>query len=163
MCLYVTHVPDGRRPNLVVKCFKSLCGEAEALVRGFTTEYQAMAVPPAGWLLPKRPTKRREWWARTEINSGVIHAYCHQAPIGWARRQHHEAYAIDVLAWDESWSVYESLVCRALYIPDADTNEDRRAATVAKLDKWSRARKNYATVAALRAAFPVLTPKYLPN
>ncbi|HUT92083.1 MAG TPA: hypothetical protein VMY37_21490 [Thermoguttaceae bacterium] len=59
--------------------------------------------------------------------------------------------------------MYESLVCRALYIPDADTNEDRRAATVAKLDKWSRARKNYATVAELRKAFPNLTPKYLPN
>jgi hypothetical protein len=114
MCLTVTHVPANLATHRVTRCWKWLSRNVEGR---FITPYMCIVIPSNGWLFPHRQTKSK-FILDTNINGGVIHAYCDNKQ--WSEE---EAYAFGVEAFDlndPAWG-REELVCRALYIPCCDT------------------------------------------
>lgn len=138
MCLYIK-----KEVNICVKkCFKKL-RYTYSLPRYYFTPYQDAAVPSNGWLTPVSKSRRKTFKKEDRIEGGFIHAY--QDSFNYSV---FKAYAIQVKALGERGD----LVCRLMYIPDADTTKNKEATI-----KFLERRPN---VEAIAKRFPHLR-KYL--
>lgn len=84
----------------------------------YKTPFRETIVPDNGWLTPPRKSMRTLFEVNTEIEGGFIHAY-----VGQDHNCFHPAYAIQVKAEGQQ----NDLVARAVYIPAADTTENKEA------------------------------------
>lgn len=179
MCLTVEWVPQSPADGLVVKCFKCV----EEISGKFLSYIMGAKIPSNGWLLPGLVDEEIELKLKQGycIEGGVIHAYLPHTknntlpdipetkPMNMGCRYRFcPAYAIQVVAFEYDgaiWRVLEgegkgkkylldALVCRALYVPAADTNPARRRATVAFLDKY--AANTDGTINEILEKFPLL-------
>lgn len=117
MCLTVS-----KKLNICVKkCFKVL---EEDLDGDFRTPYRHHPVPENGWLVPYTKSRKRVWKKGDQIHGAFIHAYLDEDGDFWLDNSEelHNAYAIQVEAKGSN-----DIVCRALYIPDADKTTNREA------------------------------------
>lgn len=119
MCLYIEHRVDIN----ILKCFKILGGSIKT---GFYTPYRGTRVNNNGWLVPTKMSKRQYFDQGSKINGGFIHAF-KKMKVTDGRRK---AYAIQVVAFGNPSSYHlnndKHLVCRAMYIPDADTTKSKK-------------------------------------
>ena len=109
MCLVVKTVPANKSTRRIFQCKKYL------YYRGglFSTPYYGVDVPNNGWLFPFRKYNG-DFSLHQSIKGGLIHAsWGDEFEFG----DPYKAYAFGVEAFGTS-----DLVCRALYVPDADEN-----------------------------------------
>ncbi len=130
MCLHVKRI--AKTSKLIVRCQKWLVNNNEGLVNRmvprppnrfytatWTTPVMGVPVRKDGWLFPKRLTKTNIEVGDL-VDSGYIHAFKRNNEMDY-----YPAYAFDVVAYGDN-----ALICRGLYIPDADQNPTRRKVTV---------------------------------
>lgn len=127
MCMYAKEVPRTKRDGLVVKCKKWLLRPEGGL---FVTPILNYYVPTNGWLLPHRTPNDfgTPVYYNDKFHDGYIHAYEYDSDfrlLEFCGRNIYVSYAVSVLAFGSSSPVFQGivshLVCRALYIPRADT------------------------------------------
>ena len=138
MCLIVRDIPNRASKTILVKCQKRLFTHDED---NFYTPFQIKKVPNNGIL--KEKDSRRKYHYLEQVRGRHIHAYTH------SNSGFYLAYAINVKAYDD---VDDELVCKFLYIPDADKSGNKEK-IVAKLKKVL-AKKEGMTWADILEIFP---------
>lgn len=158
MCLRVAYVVNDKRQCRVMKAWKRLASYFSHGDQRFCTPFMAVVVPTSGLLLPRPHSSRSRFWFDFVIEGGFIHSYYRPMPnANWSQRptglQTHEypAFAIGVVAWGDMEKTHQDQVSRAVYIPECDRDENRRARRVKLLSS-----KKMPTVNQLVAEFPEL-------
>lgn len=114
MCLVVDKVPSQKQ---IIICYKRL--EPQFNER-LMTPFQGKFVPKNGWLFPSNFDSASFSYGN-QIHGGVIHAYTDKKNQ-LVFYNYYRAYAFGVSAYNKSMT---ELVCRALYIPSADTRKPK--------------------------------------
>lgn len=89
---------------------------SDGVIQSFKTPYRSSYINTNGWIFPSERTK---FVRKNEYHGGFIHAYKNNNAIytfSISVKELFPALAINVLAQ----GVYNDIICRALYIPDAD-------------------------------------------
>lgn len=115
MCLVVAKVPSQKQ---IIICKKRLTIPFDD--ERFVTPFLGKKVPKNGWLFPTT-FKTGQFIYDSVIHGGVIHAFT-DIKSEFFLYNYYRAYAFGVEAYNKEMT---ELVCRALYIPSADTRKPK--------------------------------------